>query len=412
MAIFGTDGGQRRRRVLTEQLMTTAAEPARSNETSVPASGSESRPARYADETFASQPTLISFIATRYATVAFWLLAASLGVVALQLGHVYLPDLEARIGSQPQLAALDLTARGNLGDWYSSLLLALATAGSLAIYSVRRHKTDDYSGRYRIWLWAAGAWLLLSADTTAQFHLAIPPLARLLTGVTGWAGGAWWWFAPAVICYGALGLRLALEVKPCRLAVVTLGMVYGCWLLALVASLGGLAIESAHIASVVQTSATMAGHVLLLTSLALYARFVVLDARGEITVPEPKPKREKKPRRTKAKAPAEPESTETELAEAESTDAEPAAKVTKPAKARRKKRVDPPHTAPSEPVAAYEEAETPTPASEPAAAAHVEQDEAEHDETDWDDDPSQNRKLTKAQRRRLRKQARQNQGLE
>ncbi len=390
MALFGADGGQRRRRVLTEQLRTTSATAERAADSDEVA-GSTAHAPSYAEETLAGQPSLLSFVAQRYTTLALWLLLAALVVVGLETAYVHLADLR-QIAAAEQLAALDLAMPGNLGSWYSSLLLALAAAGSLTIYSVRRHKVDDYSGRYRIWLWAAAAWLVLSADATAQFHRILPPLGAHLTRVEGWAGGEWWWLGPAVVLYGALGLRLLIELRHCRLATAALVLAFGCWACAIVARLGGLPVLAGELATVVRSATTMAGHVLLLTALGLYARHVVLDARGELPLRPAKPKREKNPRRRKAQPDAEEEP------------AEPA-ESKKPAKLARTK-TEPAHKSPPAPAGRSDLDEPPAPRRR--AKPETAWTDGGDEEADWEDDSSAgSRKLTKAERRRLRKQARQ-----
>ena len=53
----------------------------------------------------------------------------------------------------------------------------------LLIYSIRRHRIDDFRGRYRVWLAAAVACVVLSADSVAGLHDA---LAQSLSHHTGW----------------------------------------------------------------------------------------------------------------------------------------------------------------------------------------------------------------------------------
>ena len=55
--------------------------------------------------------------------------------------------------------------------WLSSLLARTwQVLGSLLIYSIRRHKLDDYRGHYRWWLVAGIAWLVMSVDAITGLH--------------------------------------------------------------------------------------------------------------------------------------------------------------------------------------------------------------------------------------------------
>ena len=68
-----------------------------------------------------------------------------LGGVALGiwLSVIVAPDL-----------AVSLTGLVN-SEWLTLILAGLA---AVLVYTVRRYKTDDYRGYYRIWLWAAMCW--------------------------------------------------------------------------------------------------------------------------------------------------------------------------------------------------------------------------------------------------------------
>ena len=64
----------------------------------------------------------------------------------------------------------DLGNYGSLGNWFASLLLLVASLLAITIYSVRRHKVDDYRGHYHIWLWAAACWFVMATDVAASLH--------------------------------------------------------------------------------------------------------------------------------------------------------------------------------------------------------------------------------------------------
>ena len=41
---------------------------------------------------------------------------------------------------------------------------------AVLIYTLRRHRLDDYGGRYRLWLWAAACWFVMSMDEACTLH--------------------------------------------------------------------------------------------------------------------------------------------------------------------------------------------------------------------------------------------------
>jgi hypothetical protein len=176
-----------------------------------------------------------------------------------------------------------------------------------------------------------------------------------------------------------------MEVRSCRPACATLVLAFGGWIFALVARLGGLPIEGAALLMVVRSSAGLAGHVLLLLALGLYARHIVLDARGQLPRHEPKPKREKKPRRERKAAAVEPAQSRSGTRQSSGRDANAPGSLATSATEKRRVKIDPPHAGPPQPkTVAW---------------------------TDGSDDAPQ-QKLSKAERRRLRKQARQRHGAE
>ena len=155
-------------------------------------------------------------------------------------------------------------------------------------YSLRKHKIDDYPGRYRIWLWAAIGWIALSINTTAPLHGAYVDLMTHLTGWTAGPQGAYWWLTPVTILFGAIGVRVLLDVRRCRMAFVTLALAHSAWAAALAVHFGWLPIPTWATSTMIIVGAAMGGHVALLTGLALYARYVLLDVEGLVPVRAPK----------------------------------------------------------------------------------------------------------------------------
>ena len=77
--------------------------------------------------------------------------------------------------------------------WFSSMTLAMAAMVAVLVYTVRRHRKDDYQGRYRVWLWAAACFMLMSLDETASLHEGFKEMMTLLTGSAIFGDGSIWW---------------------------------------------------------------------------------------------------------------------------------------------------------------------------------------------------------------------------
>jgi hypothetical protein len=206
-------------------------------------------------------------------------------------------------------------------------------------------------------------------------------VAASLSGMRGWLGGAIWWLAPAAVVVGGMGLRLAIELRRCIFATVLIVLALGCWGTAAAAHFGLLPITAGQETIMIAAGTLMAGHALLLISLFVYARYVVLEAGGKITPRAAKPKREKKP-----KAKSSDEASDKDAAE------ESAVKKSK------NLRVDQPHA--PKLSASTSSSRAPLQTSTKASSSQW-TDGSEEDDYDEDDE---NRKLSKADRKRLRRQ--------
>ena len=204
-------------------------------------------------------------------------------IVGLEALYASLPDWCAAGQTIP---ALDLAAEGSLAAWFSSLLLLGAALAALIVYAVRRHRTDDYRGRYRLWLAAAACWLLLATDEAASLHESLQELlanTSFMSHSTFDIRHSVWWLLAYALFGGAVAVRAALDMRESRLALTV-------FILAVV----GFAVDAMFRLNVVvcptETArimaiegAEMAAYLLLFAAMGLYARHVLLDAEGLLT---------------------------------------------------------------------------------------------------------------------------------
>jgi hypothetical protein len=265
----------------------------------------------------------------RYRTLFFSVTLLGLLVAALEGAYWYSLPLAAVLGYEA-LAPLDLAARGSLASWLSAALLLSAAAVCGVIYSIRRHRIDDYRARYRTWLWGAVAAVLASVDSVARIHDTFAGLMVYETGWGGTHGAAIWRLGGAALVIGLPTMRCLLDVRGCRVAMGFLLTAAAAWGGALSVELGVWTIAPTE-ALMIQTATLLAGHILLLAGLGAYARFVVLDADN--LLPRGPAKAQRKPKR-----------------KATATDDLGAVATKGPAEKPARVRIDPPHSSKPRPA--------------------------------------------------------------
>jgi hypothetical protein len=189
---------------------------------------------------------------------------------------------------------------GSLSNWLSALMLLTASFFAIVNYTIRRHKVDDYHGRYRVWLWAAACWFLMATDVAAGLHQGFQALLISLTRVRLVGDGSIWWLTPASVLLGVVGTRLVIDIWPSRSARATAILAVIAYLTATFTFFRVVRLTSELAGSLLLHGSLLAGHLLLAGSMALHARFVLLDAEGQLprrtVIPKAKKKRAEKPK--------------------------------------------------------------------------------------------------------------------
>ncbi|HEX4414639.1 MAG TPA: hypothetical protein VH107_13485 [Lacipirellulaceae bacterium] len=276
-------GRDRRRRVLKDEVLAAS-----NHHTALRAVSDTSFAAdapRYSDAAgVENHPQVTDFVPRRYRTI-ITLLVVGLGITSGLAALDYFASAIGQACCVRSVAALEIAAPGSLASWACAVVLLVASAACLLIYSIRRHRIDDFRGRYRVWLGASIACLTMSANSVTGLHQVV---ADLLTHVTGWSalreGAAWWLLMPG-LPIAWLMLRSLYDTRECRFGAALLGVGFATYAAALGVFLGLSPITDSHVASLTAGTALLAGHCFVLASVVAYARFVVLDAQGLIAVP-------------------------------------------------------------------------------------------------------------------------------
>ena len=119
--------------------------------------------------------------------------------------------------------AFDLAADHNVSQWWAGTMLTAAALLGMWIYSLRRHRIDDYHGRYRAWIWFSAGCLVASLGETSSVGLLVRNLCHRSAAWSGIAGEIAWPAALGVVLTLA-GIRMLFEVRRCRAAVALLTM--------------------------------------------------------------------------------------------------------------------------------------------------------------------------------------------
>lgn len=228
-------------------------------------------------------PQITDFIPRRYRTIATVVFAGAAVTSALSAFEFFIlprPTMQ----SLPNAGTLGVSGAGGFASWISAVLLLIASITCAITYSIRRHRIDDFRGRYRVWRGATLACLMMSAISVTGLHHFI---AAGMTHLAGWSAlrdGAVWWFALPGLPMSWVGIRALLDARDCRLATSLLLAAVICYAAAAITFLGVVPLANPQVQTIAVGASILMGHWFLLAGVISYARYVILDAQGLIPV--------------------------------------------------------------------------------------------------------------------------------
>jgi hypothetical protein len=295
--------GGRRRRVLNEESRNAAS--VHATLAAVPDDAAEAP--RYGEmASIEHHPQITDYVPRRKRAVLATLAAgATVAVAAQSLVHF----ADAVSAALPGVAAEQIRdgLAGGLIAWTSAIAL-LAVAGlARLIYSLRRHRVDDVRGRYRVWKWIAWGGLAASCNAVVGLHAVLSGAAVALTGWSLTTGGAEWWLAPLAIVVVGIGLRLVRETAESRGTLMLVTLAAACYAVAAAGSLGWSPAWLGAWSDALIVAVPMMGHAFALAAMMVFARYVVLDVQGLIEhAPRPAAKPAADAKATKVAEPPAP----------------------------------------------------------------------------------------------------------
>ncbi len=276
----------RRRRVLNEELISASSTHMALRADDRPTADENTH--RYCEAAGVEHhPQVTDFVPRRYRSLAL-LTAGGLASVAVLGALDHWAGAVAEALGRNTTAPFDFAAPGSLAAWMAAVLLLVTSVTCLLVYSIRRHRIDDFRGRYRVWLAAAAVGMALSVNSVAGLHRVLADAVGHLTGWWALRDGAVWWLVLAGLPVAWLLVRALTDVVECRLATSALIAAFAAYVGALVSYLGWNLVTPAPLTEpLVTVGLTLVGHWLALMGVVAYARYVVLDAQGLIVHSRP-----------------------------------------------------------------------------------------------------------------------------
>jgi hypothetical protein len=272
----------RRRRVLNEEVRAAGGV---SSFIQQPDESFPSDTPRYGEQAnIEHHPQVTDFVPRRFGKIVLTVLAGlSVAGMAASLDRYanHWGSLLPAVSKSEFIQFLSPGLSQGLIAWSSAVALLVAGMYARLIFMLRRHRVDDYRGRYRVWRSASWLAVLLSINSVLALH---GPAARILGNLTGWqllAGQSGWWLALAVLVCGPLMMRLVIDMTESRAALTVALLAITCYITAGVA----VAIDWSPAwlgawSGLTNLSLPFLGHVLMLGAILINARYVVLDVQG------------------------------------------------------------------------------------------------------------------------------------
>jgi hypothetical protein len=176
-------------------------------------------------------------------------------------------------------ACVDPKAVSSLQMWLAQMWLAVAAGTALVVRLMRRHRRDDYQGRYRAWGWLAGLLLLTACAGVVPVGSLVGAVVTDSTGIAFGPAGIGWWITLATAAFTPVVLWAVLPLHERRGTAVWTGLALAAW-----AASAAWSWQAATAASPLPAFGSRAawtgGAALMAMALFTAARSVIREVRG------------------------------------------------------------------------------------------------------------------------------------
>lgn len=270
----------RRRRVLNEEFLSASNLPARTNSAIQDVEPGDT-PRYGAGANIENHPQVTSFVPRRLRSLTLiGLTVVAIATLAEVSAYFAEPISNALKGTSPTEVKTIFADR--LVAWTSSALLLVNACYLGLIYSLRKHRLDDTRGQYRMWRLASWFAIGLSLNSVLGAQSVVAGSLGSLVNYQLLPGHAGWWLIPASLAGGWLLARLIVDAAECRTALSCYLLGTTCLLVSGIHSAGWSPAWNEHFPELLSRSLPLLGYGCLLVGSLLFARYVILDVQGLI----------------------------------------------------------------------------------------------------------------------------------
>ena len=198
-------------------------------------------------------------------------------------------------------AVVDSRSGASLQVWLAELSLVAAAGIATIVRLMRRHRRDDYKGRFRAWGWMAAILLVTACAGVVPVGRLVGAFMSDATGVTLGPDGVGWWIVLASVAVSVVSLWAVLPLHERAATALWLAVALIAWAASAAATWLAGGRERFVVAGLASWTI---GAGLALVAMLVAARSVIREVRGQCGARKPK---QAKPARDESPRPASPQ---------------------------------------------------------------------------------------------------------